>query len=440
MHTVVSWDIGIKNLAYCIIIFTDNSFNIIKWDIINLSDDRMKCEHILKGGSGTCEKIAKHIFCIKETGDEKKYYCKTHIKKADYKLIIPLDDIKCDKCKQYAVKVVDGTDIGWCEKHCAVESGKYKRRCIRKIDQSCTKQSKGKLAESMYAKLDEIPQMMQVNEVLLENQPVLKNPTMKSIGDLLFGYFIIRGVCDNKGLFDVANVRHISASGKLKVNKNNSDTQLKKGKNDKDVYNITKDLGIKYTTALINEEDLKHLNTYKKKDDLCDAFLQAIRVHYGDTLPAEMVMKLKQATDEELAKPVKPVKKAGKSKKNTDNINTESIKPVKKAGKSKKNTDNINTDVESVKPVKKAGKSKKNTDNINTDTELSKPDKPVKKAAKSKKNVDNINTDTELSKPVKKVAKSKKNTDVESVKPVKKAAKSKKNVDNTYTYTELSVK
>jgi hypothetical protein len=321
----------------------------------------------------------------------------------------------------------------------------------------------------MYAKLDEIPQMMQVNEVLLENQPVLKNPTMKSIGDLLFGYFIIRGVCDNKGLFDVANVRHISASGKLKVNKNNSDTQLKKGKNDKDVYNITKDLGIKYTTALINEEDLKHLNTYKKKDDLCDAFLQAIRVHYGDTLPAEMVMKLKQATDEELAKPVKPVKKAGKSKKNTDNINTESIKPVKKAGKSKKNTDNINTDTELSKPdkpvkkaakskknvdnintdtelskpdkpVKKAAKSKKNVDNINTDTELSKPDKPVKKAAKSKKNVDNINTDTELSKPVKKVAKSKKNTDVESVKPVKKAAKSKKNVDNTYTYTELSVK
>ena len=419
-HTVVSWDIGINNLAYCIIKFIGDEFNIIKWDIINLADDRMKCEHQLKGGAGTCGKIAKHIFCIKETDDDKKYYCKTHINKADYKLIIPLDNIKCDKCKQSAVKIVDGTSMGWCEKHCVVEAGKYKRRCARKIDQSCAKQSKGKLAESMYNKLDEIPHMMEVDEVLLENQPVLKNPTMKSIGDLLFGYFIMRGVCDNKGLFGVVNVRHISASGKLKVNKNNSDKQLKKGKNDKDVYNITKGLGIKYTTALINNVDLKHLNTYKKKDDLCDAFLQAIRVHYGDTLPATMIMKLKQVSDTDITcadttsdiktKSKKSAKKSVKSKvtpqhtdincaDTTSDIKTKSKNSAKKSVKSKvasQHTDitcaDTTSDIKtnSKKSTKKSVKSKvasQHTDITCADTTSdikTKSKKSTKKSVKSK--------------------------------------------------------
>jgi hypothetical protein len=74
---VVSWDIGIKNLAYCIVKFTGDDFKIIRWDIINLTDDRLKCEHILKGGSNKCGKIAKHIFHIKEKDYEKKgFYCK----------------------------------------------------------------------------------------------------------------------------------------------------------------------------------------------------------------------------------------------------------------------------------------------------------------------------------------------------------------------------
>ena len=329
-HTVVSWDIGIKNLAYCIVQFTGDEFKIIKWDIINLADDRMKCEHLLRGGANTCGKIAKHIFYIKETDCEKGYYCKAHVHKVNYKLVIPLDTVKCAKCKQNSVKIIDGTNIGWCEKHCDCESGKYKRRCIRKIDQSCAKQSKGKLAESMYVKLDEIPELMKVNEVLLENQPVLKNPTMKSIGDLLFSYFIIRGVCDNKGTFNSSNVKHISASGKLKVNKKNSIEKLKNGKNEKDTYNITKNLGVKYTKPLINEDDLTYLNEYKKQDDLCDAFLQAIRVYYGDNLPDTIVEKLKQVADEspDTTDNKISVKKNKKNKESKESKDTKETKVV----------------------------------------------------------------------------------------------------------------
>ena len=143
----------------------------------------------------------------------------------------------------------------------------------------------------MYNKFDEIPELMDVDMVLIENQPVLKNPTMKSVACMLFSYFVMRGICENKGKFNKDDIRFISASGKLKINKDSKDI-LKKGKNEKDVYNITKELGVKYTKAIINDKDNKYLEKYKKKDDLCDAFLQAIKVYYNDNIPKDIANKL----------------------------------------------------------------------------------------------------------------------------------------------------
>ena len=291
---ILSWDVGIKNLAYCIIEFNGDEFKILKWDIIDLLDDRLKCCHQLKGCKGSCNKIAKHVFKINECNEqEEKYYCKAHIKKLDYKIIEVCDGnkITCCKCKKNCIKLVEGSNYGWCEKHCEKNIDIYKRRCLRKINQQCTKQSLVKLGESMYNKLDEIPEMMDVKMVLIENQPVLKNPTMKSVACMLFSYFVMRGICEKKGKFEKNDIRFISASGKLKINKD-SKNKLKKGKNEKDVYNITKGLGVTYTKAIIEDKDNKYLDKYKKKDDLCDAFLQAIRVYYEDNIPTVIANKL----------------------------------------------------------------------------------------------------------------------------------------------------
>ena len=43
---ILSFDIGIKNLAYCLINQDDNEINIIRWDIINLVKDNEKCKNI----------------------------------------------------------------------------------------------------------------------------------------------------------------------------------------------------------------------------------------------------------------------------------------------------------------------------------------------------------------------------------------------------------
>ena len=39
-------------------------------------------------------------------------------------------------------------------------------------------------------------------------------------------------------------------------------------------YKLTKELAVKYTKQLLTDNKLDFLNTHKKQDDLCDAFLQ----------------------------------------------------------------------------------------------------------------------------------------------------------------------
>ena len=34
----LSWDIGIKNLSYCLLEKNENNYKIINWEIINLSE------------------------------------------------------------------------------------------------------------------------------------------------------------------------------------------------------------------------------------------------------------------------------------------------------------------------------------------------------------------------------------------------------------------
>ena len=77
---ILSIDIGIKNLAYCLleVTITDNikNYNIIKWNVINLCGEIPTCQHIIKTKktSKKCDKKA----CLFR-GDV--FYCKTHAKK-----------------------------------------------------------------------------------------------------------------------------------------------------------------------------------------------------------------------------------------------------------------------------------------------------------------------------------------------------------------------
>lgn len=161
---------------------------------------------------------------------------------------------------------------------------------ILKDDEKVKKVGLEKLSILLYNNLEKIFNNKHYNIVLLENQPVLKNPIMKSIQMLIYGYFLYEKTIMNK---EIKIIKLINASNKLKVGKYNNDENFIKLKNEIDnknynvstKYAINKKKAIDYTLLYLNNMNLteKELNQYvnffnsnKKKDDLADSFLQGI--------------------------------------------------------------------------------------------------------------------------------------------------------------------
>ena len=88
---------------------------------------------------------------------------------------------------------------------------------------------------------------------------------------------MIRGLIDNpNGL--MKKIYYLSPSNKIKVKNDDVEKELSKIKNESKKYKFTKNIGIIYTRDILkqNTKWLAFLNESKKKDDLCDSFLQGL--------------------------------------------------------------------------------------------------------------------------------------------------------------------
>ena len=147
-------------------------------------------------------------------------------------------------------------------------------------DEKCKGFSLNEITKRMYNKLNSELEDYDITEVLLENQPCLKNPVMKSIQMIIYGYFQYQTILMGR---EIKNIKLINASNKLKVGKNlheiNNKDEITKIKNK---YTRNKKLAIEYTNWILinrvkNHEELyEYFNNNKKKDDLADAFLQGL--------------------------------------------------------------------------------------------------------------------------------------------------------------------
>ena len=102
---------------------------------------------------------------------------------------------------------------------------------------------------------------------------------MKTISTILYAFYYMRGISDKEVTkSDIIKVKFMSPSNKLKVVTEGESKKLitLKASNEAKAYKMTKELGIKYCKELISHlpDWLKVLDGHKKKDDLCDAFLQ----------------------------------------------------------------------------------------------------------------------------------------------------------------------
>ncbi len=250
----IGWDIGIKNLSYCIL---DDTFAILEWGIINLMDEQEQRECCSLNTKGSL--CGKKCFYI-DTNDLdvdtlRKSYCKTHGKKITNKVEIGF----CFYCSKKA-KFILSNDIHVCNTH-------SKNKVIQQNvpETKATNLGLEELGRNMIDKLDANPNFLDVSHVVIENQPVLKNPKMKSIQMILFSYFLIKK--------ETIKLHLVSAGSKLKFNIKNEETEKIEKLANK--YLKRKKLAVEYCKHFIkdNSTKLDYFNNFNKRDDLADAYL-----------------------------------------------------------------------------------------------------------------------------------------------------------------------
>jgi len=135
-----------------------------------------------------------------------------------------------------------------------------------------TKPNINQLSMKIFEEMDKIcKNIPSIDYVLIENQPSRINGAMKTIQMIIYSYFQYRKYKEQK----ISEVLLISANKKTIDHPHEIDMSLCKSANK---YTQRKWKSVKLTECYIQENKglVELLNNNKKKDDICDAFLQAI--------------------------------------------------------------------------------------------------------------------------------------------------------------------
>jgi hypothetical protein len=274
---ILSIDVGIKNLAFCLFdkLPTSEHFNVTKWDIINLTEEEtLKCSFVEK--NEVCNKPAKFK-------KDDKCYCLKHSKKQQYQ--IPTSEQSPTFINKQKIaniyEIADNHNIKYDPKIKKVDLSKLINEHIQKIYFETIESKKAKEVELFNIGVniknkfnDMFKDEGKIDYVIIENQigPIANK--MKTIQGMLSQYFIMR---NNNILIDF-----ISATNKLKDFIPTVEEKAEKAeKVEKMDYKQRKKLGIQTTLNIVNNDFRfkiwsDFLHKHNKKDDLSDCFLQGM--------------------------------------------------------------------------------------------------------------------------------------------------------------------
>ena len=398
MSNCISWDIGIKNLAYCsldsnnsnstcnTIVFNNKTYDIKYWDDISLVNqietnmessgevshinNTLKCsavnETANKKEKKNCKIDSKQseiqsethskndsieqivcgktaMYCKEETQIDSsgniKYsgLCKTHFKKSGEERMPELSVKQCwDKeCSGKPIQVLKAHIYkGYCKKHIneLIKTKIHTTNDFLKINRAKTtsKFDINQLGIALFQELDKIKHtILDASIILLENQPVLKNPTMKSMQMFLYSYYLIRiidtnttnsscATINNSNTESILNNKKIQcycASKKLDLIKFLSDTEQKRIMDYIDTvnsgYQKNKKMAIMMVESILKNNDkwLAFFKGHPKKDDLADSLLMSL--HYFEKTN---LVKLKKDEEKTKTKIIKDKNKIIKDK------------------------------------------------------------------------------------------------------------------------------
>ena len=260
---ILSIDVGMKNLAYCLFKIQDNlEYNIELWDVVDLCKEKTyMCGEKTKHGK-PCKKKAKFF-------KNDNYYCKICARDKKYK--IPQPDFKIQKIKKLKftpLKVFANEKL-----HITYNNKIKKTELFDLVAENIEKnyfnfiqkiQTKDfnlvTYGRNLKEEFEKIFESITIDCVIVENQIGPLALRMKTLQGMIMQHFIEKGI---------PLVEEISASNKLKEFIGNKKT----------TYSERKKSGIAITKKLISETNNLHKWTevftkHKKQDDLADSFLQ----------------------------------------------------------------------------------------------------------------------------------------------------------------------
>jgi hypothetical protein len=274
---LVSFDVGIKNMAYCVLIIEQNTFYVQDWGIINLmyekEEETQQCNFLIKGKQPKiCNKKAKYY-------KNNHFLCETHAKMAckQFSWTLPnkifRKNILNQKTKQELFTL--GKDFQFLQ-----EPLKTKKECIdlilQQVQEKCLepivkkkKKTAGdidliSIGRALKEELNKMSWVQEISHVIIENQISTIATRMKTLQGMLTQYFIMQ----DRNI----NIEYISSSNKLKNLISNEVQENNYQQHKKDSVFIAQKF-------VQENESLQSWNSafdIRKKDDLADAFLQGI--------------------------------------------------------------------------------------------------------------------------------------------------------------------
>jgi hypothetical protein len=263
---ILSIDVGMKHLAYCLFNIVDGSkLTIEKWDVINLCREENKkiCMGKTKTNK-TCEKVAKYH----KNG---KFYCKIHAKNKNF--LIPSSNLKKKNLKKLKItglkKLVNKYKL-ISDKKKPLKKDFYDmilshadEKFFNFVDTyNANSFNLITYGRSLKDKFNKILENIEIHCVIVENQIGPLALRMKTLQGMIMQHFIER---------NCSIIEEISPLNKLKKYLGNKKT----------TYNERKKMGIEITIKKMEELNgldvwQEHFSKHKKKDDLADSFLQGL--------------------------------------------------------------------------------------------------------------------------------------------------------------------